>query len=103
MIKEDFNLDYKDFKKEYVVSPVYDFTISFSFKGRYYQFDFVNVLKNKDGSTAYDFIAYDSDWNSPFVRNRYKNLKDAIDNAKIEGLSFEEVYNSVDSYLIDIS
>ena len=98
MIKENFNLDYKDFVKQYVTSPIYDFT-----KGKIYQFDFVGVPKNKDGSTAYDFVSYESDWNSPSQRQRFKSLKEAIDNVYIGGMKFEEIYNSSESDLIDVS
>lgn len=103
MIREDFKLEYKEFIKQYVTSPIYDFTISFSFRGRYYQFDFVNVPKNKDGSTAYDFVSYESNWDSPSKRERFKSLKAAIEQVRIEGLTFEEVFNSPESELIDAS
>ncbi|MBO5577775.1 MAG: hypothetical protein J5955_01530 [Bacilli bacterium] len=103
MIREDFNLEYKEFVKQYVTFPICDFTISFTFKGKYYQFDFVNVPKNEDGSTAYDFVSYESGWDSPSKRERFKSLKTAIEQARIEGLTFEEVFNSPESELIDAS
>ncbi len=103
MIKEDLNLDYKDFLKQYVISPICDYTISFSYKGDYYQFDFVGVPQNKDGVTAYDFIAYADKWNTITNRIHFKSLKEAITKAKINDKSFEEIYNSEDSELIDIS
>lgn len=103
MIREDLNLSYKEFLKQYVISPICDYTISFSYKGNYYQFDFVNVLQIKDGVTAYDFISYKNKWNDEVSRIHFKSLKDALEKARIENKSFEEVYNSVDSELIDIS
>ena len=103
MLKEDLNLDYKDFLKQYVTSPICDYTISFSYNNRYYQFDFVGVPKNNDGSTAYDFIAYEGQWDSKYTKEHYKSLKIAISKVKIENLSFEEIYNSPGSELIDIS
>lgn len=103
MLKTDFNLDYQDFIKEYVTHPIYDWTISFSYKGRYYQFDFVGVSKNDDGSTAYEFVAYESNWDSESTRVRYKSLMDAINCASIDGKSFKEIYEDEDSELIDAS
>lgn len=103
MIKEDFNLEYKNFIKQYVTSPIYDFTISFIFRGKIYQFDYVDVPRNKDGTTAYDFVSYESGWCSQSKRVHFKSLKDAIDKIKIEGLTFEEIYNSQESELIDVS
>ena len=103
MIREDLNLEYRDFLKQYVISPICDYTISFSYKGNYYQFDFVNVSQNNSGVTAYDFISYQDRWNVISSRVSYKSLKEAILNIKIDGKSFEEIYNSVESELIDIS
>ena len=103
MIKEDVNLSYKDFLKQYVISPICDYTISFSYKGNYYQFDYVNVPKNKDGTTAYDFISYTDNWNVITSRMRFKSLKEALSKSEIDGKTFEQVFNSNDSELIDIS
>ena len=103
MIKEDLNLDYKDFIKQYVTSPICEYTFSFSYKGNFYQFDYVGVPKNDDGSIAYDFISYADGWNIVLSRVRFGSLKDALSKAKIEGKCFEEIYNSEDSELIDIS
>ena len=104
MIKEDLNMmDYQQFIKEYVISPLYEVTISFSYKDKYYQFDFVGVPKNPDGSIAYDFVFYDKHWDSERHVEHYRSLKEAIEKARIEGMTFEEVYNSPESEIIDIS
>lgn len=103
MLREEIGFEYKDFLKEYVISPMYDVTISFKYKNRIYQFDFVGVPKNKNGSTAYDFVEYEFDWNSDSIRTHYKSLKEAIEKAKIDGKSFAEIYNEPESEIIDIS
>ena len=103
MIKEDVQMDYEQFLKEYVISPIVDFTISFYYKEKYYQFDFVGVEKNKDGSVAYEFVSYDGKWDAKSTRIRYKSLKEAIDNAEIDGLKFKEVFEAEESGVIDIS
>lgn len=48
-------------------------------------------------------LAYESGWCSQSKRVHFKSLKDAIDRIKIEGLTFEEIYNSQESELIDVS
>ena len=103
MIKEDLNLEYKDFLKQYVISPICDYTISFSYKGNYYQFDFLNAPKNNNGSNSYDFISYANGWNKVIKKEHFSSLKEAIDKVKIDGETFEEIYYSNYSELIDIS
>lgn len=103
MIRKDLNLDYRDFLKQYVISPICDYTISFSYKGNYYQFDYFDVPKNKNGSTAYDFISYSDKWTKITNRIHFSSLKEALNETKIDGKSFEDIYNCEDSELIDIS
>lgn len=103
MIKEDLNLSYKDFLTQYVVKPIMDYCISFKFRGNIYQFDFYFAPKNDDGTTKYYFVSHGLDWNKNEKRTLYKNLSEAIKEARIDELTFEEVYNSSESELIDIS
>ena len=103
MIREDLNIDYKDFLKQYVISPICDYTISFTYRGKIYQFDYVGVPQKNNGKTAYDFISYENKWDMLKSREHFKSLNDAIKNARFEGKQFEEIYNSDDSELIDIS
>lgn len=103
MIKEDLELEYKEFVKQYAINPICDYTISFSYKGNYFQFDFVDVPKNKDGTVAYDFISYNEKWSKIVNRIHFKSLKEALAKTIIDGKSFEEIYNCEDSELIDIS
>ncbi len=103
MIRNDLNLDYKDFLKQYVISPICDYTISFSFKNVHYQFDYVGVPQITGHKTAYDFITYENEWTVILSRCHYKTLKDALLKVRIDGKTFEDIYNSEDSELIDIS
>lgn len=102
MIKEDFNLEYEQFLEQYVFNSPYDFTITFKFNGVMFQFDFVGVPKNSDGSTAYDFIEYDSNENEK-SRCHFKSLKEAVDLVRINDLDFKTVYYSENSELVDAS
>lgn len=103
MIKEDLGLEFTDFLKQYVILPICEYTISFSFRGRCFQFNCLGTPKNKDGSTSYEFISYKSDWNSDYKIIKFKSLKEAVEKAVIDGVSFKEVYESPESELIDIS
>lgn len=96
-------LDFEYFLKHYIIDPEYDVTISFSFKSKIYQFDFVNVEKNSDGTSAYEFVVYENGWDSNATRTRYSSLLDAINNAKIDGHLFEELFNLEEFDLIDVS
>lgn len=99
------NIDYEDFLKQYVIEPYMDFCISFKFKNRIYQFDFNGYYEPTDipGKTPYNVVSWKGDWEEKISIDSYKNLIDAIQNARFDGLSFEEVYKSEESSLIDIS
>lgn len=105
MIREDLNLTFEEFLNEYVEKPIYDFCISFRFKNKIYQFDYPEppAPTNIPGKTPYDFIEYYGEWEKEEKRISYKNLDEAIKKTRIDGLTFEEVYNSDESELIDIS
>lgn len=103
MIKEDLNLTYEEFFKQYVKKPIMDYCISFKFNDNIYQFDFYFAPKNNDGSTKYYFVSHGKNWNKNAKKVLFKNLLEAIEKASIEGLTFEEVYNDNNSELIDIS
>ncbi|MCF0124304.1 MAG: hypothetical protein HUJ68_00830, partial [Clostridia bacterium] len=62
MLSNDFNLSYEEFLKQYVISPEYEMTISFSFRDKTYQFEYLNVPRNQNGTIAYDLITYNGVW-----------------------------------------
>lgn len=101
------NLDitYDKFLEEYVKKPYMDFCISIRYKNHIYQFDFDEKSKPTDipGKTPYKFVIWEKDWEKVISRTWYKNLMDAINYARFEGLTFKEIYDSDDSELIDIS
>lgn len=105
MLKEEFEMSYEEFIKKYVKEPIYDYCISFKFKGMLYQFDYPEppAPTNIPGKTPYDFIKYEGEWEKELFRISYKNLMEAIEKCRIDGLTFEEVFNHEDSELIDIS
>lgn len=82
-----------------------DFCISLKYKDKMYQFDFNGVYKptNIPGKTKYDFVVWEKDWKREISRKPYRNLMDAINHARFEGLTFKEIYESDDFELIDIS
>ena len=99
------NMTNDEFINKYVKKPYMDFCISFRYKNKMYQFDFNGVYKPTDipGKTPYDFVVWEKDWKYEISRTPYKNLMEAITNARFEGLTFKEIYDSDDSELIDIS
>ncbi len=82
-----------------------DFCISFRHRDYIYQFDFNGVYKPTDipNKIPYDFVVWDKNWEREISRTAYKNLMDAITNARFEGLTFKEIYHIDDFELIDIS
>ena len=104
MLKHEIELSYDEFLKQYVKKPYIDYCISFIFMGNVYQFDYnIPNPTNIPGKTPYDFVVWKGKLECEVSRTSYKNLMDAINNARFEGLTFEEVYHSSDSELIDIS
>ena len=105
MLKEEIELPFDEFCKKYVKEAMYDYCISFKFRGVIYQFDYPEPPgpTNIPNKTPYDFIVYEGDWKKEISRISFKNLKEAIDNVRIDGLTFEEVYNHEESELIDLS
>lgn len=103
MLEDDIGMPYDDFVKQYVKETCIDWSISFKYKDKIYQFCYwENGPTDIAGATPYDFLVFDDQWNleSAF---QYTNLNEAIEKASVGGASFREVYSSEDSELIDIS
>lgn len=104
MIRDDVELEYEDFIEQYVRKPIMEYTISFSFNGRIYQFDFVNAPQKKDGLHKYYFVSHEGGWETKAQRTLYDSLEKAIESARFEDkFVFKDVYYSDLSDLIDIS
>jgi hypothetical protein len=120
MIKTDLNnMSYPAFLDFYVEKAYIPYTIVFRYKGRVFELDncgndptyqpvAINSLK-RDKSTYefFELIDYDKGENHSSSRQGpsyfYRSLKRAITDLKIDGASFQEIYDSPDSEIIDIS
>lgn len=108
-------MTYEEFLEEYVIHPEYWMCFSFYFKNMIYQFDFDEPLTHgfKDPKVCpYQLLVYKPGrkdtygypkWHFISESKWYSSFYEAITNEKIDGLTFEEVYNSPDSELIDLN
>lgn len=108
MIKNNLNgISFKQFLEEYVIHPDYWMTFTFSYNGKSYQFDY-DVLKHpeKENKMPYCFVVYSSEDQTSCVVlsiTWYSSFFEAISKVKMEGKSFEEIYNDPDSEVIDLN
>lgn len=120
MIKENLNnMPYKAFLDFYVEKAYIPYTIVFRYNGRVFELDncgddpaykpaTTNSLK-RDNSTYefFEVLDYEKGENHtlahPGPSYLYANLESAINNLRVDGASFKEIYESPNSDIIDIS